>query len=128
MAFDLHDDLCPQLIGIKVIAGIFKRRLSAKPDKLVEEFEKIVSLIQESINKTRLFARGLCSTNIASQGFESALAELSQYVKDIYNVSCHIEVDQINNFINTTMQRISTILFTRRYIMPLNMQMPKIYS
>ncbi len=36
-------------------------------------------------------------------GFESALAELSQYVKDIYNVSCHIEVDQINNFINTTM-------------------------
>ncbi len=103
MAFDLHDDLCPQLIGIKVIAGIFKRRLSAKPDKLVEEFEKIVSLIQESINKTRLFARGLCSTNIASQGFESALAELSQYVKDIYNVSCHIEVDQINNFINTTM-------------------------
>ncbi len=28
---------------------------------------------------------------------------MSQYVKDIYNVSCHIEVDQINNFINTTM-------------------------
>ncbi len=24
MAFDLHDDLCPQLIGIKVIAGILK--------------------------------------------------------------------------------------------------------
>jgi len=98
IAFALHDDLCPQLIGIEMLIGNVNRKFKNElPDQL-DSMEKIEMLIRDSIWKTRLLARGLCPVDIAKQGFDASLSELVGYVEDMFGVVCHLDCDGSNPF------------------------------
>lgn len=78
---DLHDDLCPHLIGIQGLATVLELNLA---DHGPEDHDgdrvmaaRITGLITEAITKTRALARGLCPVHLVSHGLYSALNELA---------------------------------------------------
>lgn len=91
IAMELHDDLCPQLIGIELLTKILKERLDAKNVDEARHANKIRSLILESIGKTRRLSRGLFPVNLAEHGFDSALKELAVYVRDMFDIACEFD-------------------------------------
>lgn len=102
IAFTLHDDLCPQLIGIEMLIGILHQKLKkALPDQ-AGSMEKIELLVQDSIRKTRLLSRGLCPVDIVKQGFDASLSELVGYVEDMFGVLCHLDCDGSTPFTDNT--------------------------
>jgi len=102
IAFYLHDDLCPQLIGIELLAEILKQKLNKELPNAAKSADKIKILINDSIQKTRLISRGLCSVDIVNHGFDSSLSELVGYVKDMFGIICHLECDNSNPFTDNT--------------------------
>lgn len=95
---DLHDDLCPHLIGVEVLSEVLEQKLKRKYIAEADDVAKIKTLIQDSINKTRRLSRGLYPVNLTDHGFDSSLAELALYVKDIYGIACHFQCDISNPF------------------------------
>ena len=93
IAFALHDDLCPQLIGIEILIGILNQKIKKTLPDQADSMEKIELLVQDSIRKTRLLSRGLCPVDIVKQGFDASLSELVGYVEDMYGVVCHLDCD-----------------------------------
>jgi PAS domain S-box-containing protein len=102
IAFALHDDLCPQLIGIEMLFEILKSKLGdALPDQ-AEKVDKIEILIQDSIRKTRMLSRGLCPVDIIRQGFDASLSELCAYVEDMFGIKCQLDCDNSRPFTDGT--------------------------
>ncbi len=98
IAMDLHDDLCPQLIGIEVMTKMLQQRLSQRPDN--DRFPddahragKIRALIQDAIEKTRGLSRGLSPVNLIDRGFDTSLEELAAYVRDVFHILCTVSSD-----------------------------------
>jgi PAS domain S-box-containing protein len=88
IAMELHDDLCPQLIGIEVLTKILKRKLETKAIDETKDAETIRTLILDSIDKTRRLSRGLFPVNLSEHGLDTSLKELAGYVCDIFAISC----------------------------------------
>lgn len=102
IAFALHDDLCPQLIGIEMLIGILNQKLKKTLPDQADSMGKIELLVQDSIRKTRLLSRGLCPVDILKQGFDTSLSELVGYVEDMFGVVCHLDCDGSSPFIGNT--------------------------
>lgn len=90
IAFELHDDLCPQLIGIEVLSKVLKMKLESKGIEEAASLEKIRLLIIDAIDKAKQLSRGLCPVNLADHGFDSSLDELGDYVSNVFGITCHI--------------------------------------
>lgn len=88
---DLHDDLCPHLIGIEVLGQVLKRKLEEKHIDEVVLAEKIRGLVGDAIQKTRSLARGLCPVNLAAHGFSASIEDLASNVSDVFDLSCRFE-------------------------------------
>ena len=97
---DLHDDLCPQLIGIEVLSKVLKKRLEKKGIAEADDAAKISTFIKDSINKTRRLSRGLYPVNLTDRGLDSSLDELALYIKDVFGVECHFRSDIPSPFQN----------------------------
>jgi len=97
---DLHDDLCPQLIGIEVLSKVLKKRLERKGVAEADDAAKISAFIKDSIYKTRRLSRGLYPVNLTDRGLDSSLAELALYIKDVFGVECQFRSDITNPFQN----------------------------
>jgi len=92
-AMALHDDLCPQLIGIEVMAKMLGKRLEspgADPQKEAQSTERIRQLITDAIDKTRGLSRGLFPVNLTDRGFDTSLEELAAYVQKIFHITCTV--------------------------------------
>lgn len=88
IAMDLHDDLCPQLIGIEVMTKILMEKLDEKSIAETADAEKIRQLILDTIAKTRQLSRGLCPVNLSELGFDLSFEELATYVKEVFGIEC----------------------------------------
>lgn len=99
---DLHDDLCPQLIGIEVLNEVLIKKLKRKDLPEAEDAAKISVFIQDSINKTRRLSRGLYPVNLTDHGLDSSLSELADYIKDVFGVACHFRSEISSSFQNNT--------------------------
>jgi len=86
---DLHDDLCPHLIGIEVLSKVLGKKLREKSLDEADDAEKIRRLMDDAIDKTRGLARGLCPVYLVADGLESALKELAVSVQAVFGVACH---------------------------------------
>ena len=84
----LHDDLAPHLIGIEVMSTLLKKRIEERIVPTASEVEKIRSLIEEAISKTRRLSRGLCPVYLADNGLESLLQEMASNFKEVYGIAC----------------------------------------
>jgi PAS domain S-box-containing protein len=88
---DLHDDLCPHLIGIEGLMKVLKSRMAANSYPEGAMADQIEGLIKEAILKTRHLTQGLCPVNLMEHGLAAALRELAIRTKSIFNVPCDIE-------------------------------------
>jgi PAS domain S-box-containing protein len=90
---DLHDDLCPHLIGIEVLSKVMGRKLREKGIEEAADADKIRELIIDATDKTRRLARGLCPVYLVADGLESALKELATSVQAVFGVACRFRSD-----------------------------------
>ncbi len=97
IAMELHDDLCPQLIGIEVLIKILKEKLDKTSSADAENADKIRSLILDSIDKTRRLSMGLYPINLAEKKFETSLEDLAGYIRDIFNIKCKLSYNITHN-------------------------------
>jgi PAS domain S-box-containing protein len=88
---DLHDDLCPHLIGIEVLATVLVQRLDATASEAVAPVRQIRELIQEAIEKTRSLSRGLWPQPPQKQPLTALLEELAQETQRLFGCACHYE-------------------------------------
>ena len=94
IAISLHDDLCPQLIGIEVMAKMLEKRLQQKGRDLIEEtgrIHKIRELMLDAIQKSRNLSRGLSPVNLEDRRFDDSLEELAGYVRDVFRLECILD-------------------------------------
>ncbi len=85
---DLHDDLGPHLIGIEMMSELLKKKLEEEIIPSTDDVEKIRSLIEEAIAKTRRLSRGLCPLFLADHGLESLIQEMASNIKEVYGIDC----------------------------------------
>ena len=88
---DIHDDLCPHLIGTEVMSKILLKKLEDENSGTVQLAEKIHNLMKEAISKSRVMARGLCPVFLVDRGLEAAIEELAANTKEVYNLTCSYE-------------------------------------
>ncbi|BBO70578.1 hypothetical protein DSCA_45080 [Desulfosarcina alkanivorans] len=85
---DLHDDLCPHLIGVEGLGKVLVRKLSDKAPEEAGLAEKITGLVKDAITKTRRLARGLCPVFLVDHGLESSIRELAANTESVFGVAC----------------------------------------
>ncbi|WP_020587930.1 cache domain-containing protein [Desulfobacter curvatus] len=90
---ELHDDLCPHLIGISGLTAVIRDDLKSRNDPTAELARKMGVLMEDAVEKTRQLARGLCPVHLVSRGFQSALEEIADqfaYYPGI-RFECHMD-------------------------------------
>jgi len=90
---DLHDDLCPHLIGIGGLVSALQTTIEENNDEGARLAEKIVELIGEATSKARGLARGLCPVHLVAFGLQSALNEIAENTKLAANINCSFSGD-----------------------------------
>ena len=90
IAMELHDDLCPQLIGIEVMAKILAKKLEDQCIDETADVNRIRQLILDTITKTRHLSKGLSPVNLSDHGFDVSLKELAEHVKQVFNIDCRL--------------------------------------
>lgn len=107
---DLHDDLCPHLIGVEGLSKVLNNRLEKTDPDAARSAENITRLIQEAIQKTRLLARGLCPVYF-KHGLLSSLTELVTNTKTVHQVNCalmyHEKIPPGNDMVNSNLYHIA---------------------
>lgn len=88
---NLHDDLCPHLIGIEVLTTVLEKQLAAKGLDVISNARKIRQLIGDAIDKTRTLSRGLCPVHLLDHGLDYSLQELATNTSKIYGIDCHFQ-------------------------------------
>lgn len=90
---DLHDDLCPHLIGIEGLVKVLRRKVGDSTPDVARLSDHISELIKQAISKTRGLARGLCPVYF-NNGLESALEDLVANTRIIHDVDCRFRPQQ----------------------------------
>jgi PAS domain S-box-containing protein len=85
---DLHDDLCPHLIGIEGLGAVLRANLDEEASGHAAMAEKIVTLIGQAIAKARALARGLCPVHMVAHGLETALQNLADHTASVSGLTC----------------------------------------
>jgi len=91
---DLHDDLCPHLIGIQGLIAVLGANLSDSSVRNRDLAEKILNLMTDAIQKTRVLARGLCPVHLVSNGLQFALDEMIRGVQASSGIVCQFISDE----------------------------------
>ncbi|MDJ0783266.1 MAG: cache domain-containing protein [Desulfosarcinaceae bacterium] len=108
---DLHDDLCPHLIGIEGFTRVLASKAAAAAPEIKALADRIAGLIKDAIGKSRSLARGLCPVYLVDHGLEFSLQELTANTKSVFNQKCRFTCTQPitlrNNTISTHIFRIA---------------------
>ncbi len=88
---DIHDDLCPHLIGTEVMTKILQKKLEEENSNTCALAAKIHTLIKDAIRKSRGMARGLCPVFLVDRGLEAAIEELVKNITEVYELTCSYE-------------------------------------
>src|ERR1700685_3900286 len=91
---DLHDGLGQHLTGIAFMSKVQEQRLAEKGLAEAAEAARIVTLVNDAINKTRELAPGLLPVISDSHGLMSALKRWAAEVEDLFNISCCLRMDE----------------------------------
>lgn len=91
---DLHDDLCPHLIGTAGLATVLAGNIQEQDTKNRELTAQIVLFIEKAIEKSRTLARGLCPVHLVAHGLYSAISEIASRVELTTRVTCDLIMDE----------------------------------
>jgi PAS domain S-box-containing protein len=90
---DLHDDLCPHLIGIEGLSSVLTSNLEESASSHAPLARKTLDLIGQAIHKTRSLTRGLCPVHMVAHGLETALRDLTDHTASVSGVTCRFFCD-----------------------------------
>jgi PAS domain S-box-containing protein len=90
---DLHDDLCPHLIGIAGLTAVLEANLEKESKENSILAGRIEKLIEEATAKARNLARGLCPVHLVSHGLQSALREIAVKTEQMSGIACRFSGD-----------------------------------
>jgi len=85
---DLHDDLCPHLIGIQGLGSVLQANLGETSPSNALLAKQIVDLIGDAVEKTRSLTRGLCPVHMVSHGLETVLQDLARHTTSVSGICC----------------------------------------
>ncbi len=90
---DLHDDLCPHLIGISGLAAVLRDELGTAHHPSAGLAGQMGELMADAVDKTRQLARGLCPVHLVAHGFQGALEEIATQFSfhPGMTVECHLD-------------------------------------
>jgi signal transduction histidine kinase len=94
MGQDLHDGLCQNLAGLRLLADVLGERLTAQASPDVKYIEKIEARLSEALAQADGVSRGLYPVELETNGFVAALREMTKNYSEIYSVSCQLVVRQ----------------------------------
>ncbi len=97
---DLHDMLGQELTGIAFLSKELQENLAGRQLPEADDAARIVKHVNESIDQTRLLAKGLCPVELGANGLMIALEELAHNVQKLFSLNCRFECDtavQIEN-------------------------------
>jgi PAS domain S-box-containing protein len=91
---DLHDDLCQRLAGIRFSCDALRKTLTKRAsNEAFERLEKIGSGLSETIERTRMLARGMAPVALENNGLASALQELTEGIRTLFGIKCTFRCD-----------------------------------
>ena len=90
---DLHDDLCPHLIGIHGLNTVLAENLRecASPD--VPLARKVLDLMESATEKARSLSRGLCPVHLVAHGLNAALEDVARQTETVFAIDCPFKGD-----------------------------------
>jgi len=88
---DLHDDLCPHLIGIQGLGQVLHNKLLESQSQTADLADKITQLLKAAVTKSRQLARGLCPVYLVDHGLESSLREFAAQAETMFGITCRFE-------------------------------------
>lgn len=85
---DLHDDLCPHLIGIEGLSSALTADLEEESSPYHPLSSDILTLIRQAIDKGRGLAHGLCPVYTVAHGLATALQNLADHTASVSHIDC----------------------------------------
>lgn len=85
---DLHDALGQSLTGIAFLSKVLQKRLSGAERSEAEDAGRIASLVNQTVNQTRILARGLCPVEPKADGLMTALTNMAKDIEGVYHTKC----------------------------------------
>jgi len=76
LGFDLHDDVCQELVGVAIMVASLRRRLAPLPPDAGAELDRITGYLNEVVEHLRLLARELRPMLLRDLGLEGSLRSL----------------------------------------------------
>ncbi|MCC6767026.1 MAG: PAS domain S-box protein [Deltaproteobacteria bacterium] len=76
VGFDLHDDVCQELVGIGILVESLRRRLGPMPAEVGAEFDRVGRYVGEVVEHLRLLARELRPFLLREVGLAGSLRSL----------------------------------------------------
>ncbi len=77
LSFDLHDDVCQELVAVGILVESVAGRLGAAPPPLAADLTRATRYLREVVDHLRLLARDLRPLALADFGLESSLRALA---------------------------------------------------
>jgi two-component system NarL family sensor kinase len=77
LSFDLHDNVCQELVGIAIMLESLQRRLGSLPATEAADFDRIVAYLKELLEHLRVLAHDLRPMLLRDVGLEGALRALA---------------------------------------------------
>jgi signal transduction histidine kinase len=90
---DLHDDLGQRLTGIGLMSKYLENSLDKSHRPETAEARKIVSLISETIQRTRELAHGMAPVLTGNDGLWMALSRNSEEISKMAQLDCRFECE-----------------------------------
>jgi PAS domain S-box-containing protein len=99
---DLHDDLCPHLIGIQGLSSVLELNLAETASPHTPLAGRIVGLVGDAVEKARSLTRSLCPVHMVAHGLAAALKDLAAHTTDITAVDCHCRCEGAVDIMDNT--------------------------
>jgi signal transduction histidine kinase len=77
VGFDLHDDVCQELVGIGILIESVQGRLGASPPETPHVLTRATRYLSEVVEHLRLLARDLRPMSLHDLGLEASLRSLA---------------------------------------------------
>ncbi len=77
LGFDLHDDVCQELVGVGILVESLRRKLAPMPAEYSAEFDRVVGYLGEVVEHLRLLARELRPLLLQDLGLDGSLRSLA---------------------------------------------------
>ncbi len=100
---DLHDDLCPHLIGIGGLATALQSTLKENNSEGAALADMIVNLIEDAATKARSLSQGLCPVHLVAYGLHSALSQIAEHTELTSNIHCTFSGEDSLNITDNTL-------------------------